>query len=254
MERDRVAAIITNFNMPERADALFEYIADNSEWPCDMVMVDNGSDLVIPGIHSTVKLKKNIQTTGGWLAGLRYAKSLAMLENRKHLAYWFITTSAEFVKESGDPLTSMMEFFLSNGNAVAIHAALTTCSTTAHKRMIARGGEGPRKTFLIDNIASLWRADWFDSVGGFDPALVYSWGLAGEICWKARKEGRGIWIHEGARIKKVAHIGYTMQRMGMSAKERGDLASANVKDILGARYGPDFLRKMNGEFVQSVWE
>src|SRR3970040_1377093 len=98
---DRVAIIITNYNMPERADALFKHISCTVEWPHDVVLVDNGSDLVAPAQYTTLWLPENRQTTGGWLAGLRFAT-----EYEQYFSYWFLITSAEF-NDKIDPLTPL---------------------------------------------------------------------------------------------------------------------------------------------------
>ena len=56
--------------MPERTDALCEHIREYVSWPYSLIVVDNGSDLVAPSQYTTLRLDTNIQTTGGWLAGL----------------------------------------------------------------------------------------------------------------------------------------------------------------------------------------
>ena len=93
---------------------------------------------------------------------------------------------------------------------------------------------------MIDNIASLYRADWFDGIGRFDPSLIYAHGIDLETCWKARQEGRSLWIHQGSVIRKVTDIGYTMDRMGMTATARNSLAQSNMNAVLGPRYGPNY--------------
>lgn len=238
---NRVAAVITNYNMPERTSALVEYIHKNVKTPVDVVVVDNGSDLAEPSEYTTVKLPFNVQTTNGWLAGL---DSL----NKRYYAYWFLITSAEFTAESLDPLTPMVEQLNRDDNAVGVHNALTSDSTTAWKHLITDGTNGYRRTWMIDNISSLYRADWFDEIGGFDPALIYGWGIDLETSYKAREQHRGLWICEDAKIKKVTNIGYTMNRMGMSASERVKLASDNMRDVLETKYGSDWWLRMREEY------
>jgi hypothetical protein len=246
---ERVAAIIVNYNMPERADALAEYIRKYVEWPVEVFLVDNGSDLVPPAKNTTLWLEMNIQTTGGWLAGLEQAR-----DDAPFLGYWFLITSTEFT--DGDPLTPMARLLVEDENAVGIHPALTVDSTTAWMHLITRptpnpslkGGE-PRRTWMMDNIASLWRAEWFDQVGGFDPKLVYGWGIDLELSYLARAEGWSLWVHENCQVKKVTDIGYTMGRMNMSADERTRLAGENMGEVLRGRYGDNWAWKMWEEFV-----
>lgn len=226
----RTAAIITNYNMPERTDALVEYIRKHVKSAVDVIVVDNGSDLVPASQYTTLKLEKNVQTTGGWLAGLDSLQG-------DYFAYWFLITSTEFVEGlSGDPLTPMVRKLESDPNAVGVANALTPDYKGAWGQLITRGGGGCRKTWMLDNISTLYRADWFDSIGRFDPELVYAWGIDLETCYLARKAGRTLWVCEDAVVKKVTDIGYSMNRMNMSAEERRRLAWINMFDVLERKY------------------
>jgi hypothetical protein len=231
--------------MPERTDALCEYIRDHVKaYPVDLCVVDNGSDLVEPSKYTTLHLKENVQTTGGWLAGL---DSL----DQDYLAYWFLITSTEFVADkSFDPLAPMVEKLNSDPQAVGVHNALTVDSTTAWKHLITRGGDGCRQTWMIDNISSLYRADWFDEIGRFDERLVYAWGVDLETCYLARKQGRTLWVCEDAQVKKVTDIGYRMERMNMSAERRRELARENMVQILTKKHGPLGCHKVLNDYIE----
>jgi len=250
---NRVAAIIVNYNMPERTDALCSYIKVHVKWPYDLIVVDNGSDPKYPSEWTTVKLQQNVQTTNGWLCGVAYAKGLASMRKEPYLGYWFMITSAEFVKESKDPLTPIANILLDIPDAVVASPALTKDSTTAHVQMITRGGNDPRRTWLLDNIAALWRADWLDSIGGFPPELTMAWGCDFETCYLARKAGKSIWIHEGTRVKKISDIGYTMDRMGMTAEERGPMAGLEMRNYLVPKYGEDYDARLHKEYTDPKW-
>ena len=76
------------------------------------------------------------------------------------------------------------------------------------------------------------------------------WGVRPETCWMARRDRKTIWVHDGMLVKKVSNIGYTMNRMNMTAIERGRLASAEAQRILGPIYGPDFNEKLGHEWVK----
>ena len=106
---------------------------------------------------------------------------------------------------------------------------------------------------MIDNIASLYRAEWFDGIGRFDPELRYAWGIDLETCWKARQQGRSLWVHEGSRIKKETNVGYQMNRMGMSADDRNYHARANMAEVLERRDGADWWSRMLNEGVSREW-
>lgn len=235
--RKGVAIVIVNYNMPERADALAEYIrAHCGSQDYELILVDNGSDLQPPAKATTLRLTNNVQTTNGWLMGLHYADALAAVRGTKFFAYWFLITSAEFVGDA-DPLAPMLDLLRRDPSAVGVHPAVDA-DVIAWKHLLPRGNGIPRKAWMIDNIASLYRADWFDGIGRFDPALTYAWGIDLEAGYLARKQGRTLWVDERVTVKKVTDIGYKMQRMGMSAEERRVKAEENMERVLSAKYGP----------------
>jgi GT2 family glycosyltransferase len=244
---DRVAVLIVNYNMPERTDALCEAISGRTKWPHDLCVIDNGSDQQPPSRYTMLRLPKNIQTTGGWLAGLNALKE-------KYFAYWFIITSARIPDDQGDILTPMARLLMDDENAVGIHPSLTAESTTGWLHLKNRGTNAPRRTWMIDNIASLYRADWFDSIGRFDPAFIYAWGIDLETCYRARKQGRSLWVDDRVQVEKITNIGYTMNRMGMTAEERGRLAYANMMEVGKRKYGERFWELMTAEGVRDEWK
>lgn len=254
----KVAVILPSYNMPERTDALVEYIRAHAKAPHDIFVVDNGSDIVPPSKYTNVWISANCQTTCGWLAGLDAADRQADESGEPYFAYWIMITSAEFVKESGDPLTPLVELLVSMPDAAVVHPAITKDSTTAlATQMMDRGSGEPRRTYLVDNIAALWRADYLNSIGRFRRELTMAWGVLPESCWMARRDRKTIWIHEGALIKKVSNIGYAMNRMNMTAKERAKLASAEARRVLEPIYGPQFNDKLGHEWVKhgsKEWE
>lgn len=246
---DRVACFIVNYNMAERCDALCDYIAANVKSPIDVIVIDNGSDLQPPSKYTALRLDENVQTTNGWLMGLHYAAALARKRGTPYFAYWFLITSAEFVPCSGDPLAPLLKLLHLYSDAACVHPALSADSTTSweHLKTIGMPG-GYRRVNMIDNIASLYRAEWFDSIGRFDPSLTYAWGIDIETCWKARRDGRTVWVSEPATVKKVTNIGYSMDRMRMTASDREQKAGAQMREVLSARYGADWWNRMLYEY------
>jgi len=238
----KVAAIIPSFNMPERTNALTDYISHHCN-DVEIITVDNGSDHVHRLEHPQVALGENVQTTAGWLMGLHYADCLERKYKGKFSAYWFIITSAEFTDESKDPLAPMVAWLDSHYDAVGCHPALTEDSTTSWTHMKAVG-TGFRQTWMIDNICALYKADWFNSIGRFDPTLEYAWGVDLESCWKARSSGNSLWICDNVKVKKVTDVGYTMNRMGMDAEQRRTLARANMDEVFTERYGANWRKFM----------
>lgn len=245
----KVAVFITSYNMPEAADALYEFIERKTAYPTDIYLVDNASDIQPPAVHTNVWIRPhNKQTTAGWLEGLKAAK-----KNGEYFAYVFVITSADFPETTGDPITPLAELLESDPNAVGVHAALTKDSTTSWTHLITRGGDQPRRTWMLDNIFCMYRADWFDGIGWFDPEMRYAWGIDLETCYQARREGRGLYVHEGVQVRKITNIAYRMERMRMSADERSFLAGQNMRLILERKYGPDYWRMMTQDYIKDEW-
>lgn len=245
----KVAVFIVNYNMPEKADELFEHITRYSKWPIDVYLIDNGSDIKNPARNTNVWIKKNIQTCRGWLRGLKEAKKTKI----KYFAYNFLITSTSFCNNE-DPLSLMIEFLIKNKKAVGIHPALSKESTTNWTQLITRGGNKPRRTWMIDNICSIYRADWFDSIHWFDPKLIYAWGIDLETCYLARKNNKSLWVDERIMVTKITNIAYKMKRMNISAQKRSELASKNMMDVLSKRYGENYMEKMINDFVDDRWK
>jgi hypothetical protein len=246
---DRVAVFIANYNMPERADALAEFIMRKSLTPVDVYLVDNASDIEPPAVNTNVWIKPhNKQTTAAWLTGLKAAQ-----KHGKYFAYVFCITSADFPETTCDPITPLFDLLKENDNAVGVHPALTADSTTSWTQLITRGGNSPRRTWMIDNIFAMYRADWFDSIGWFDPDMRYAWGIDLETCYLARRSGYELYIHEGVQIRKVTNIAYKMERMRMSADERSQKAGENMRFFLEKKYGPDYWQMMTKHYIESEW-
>jgi len=256
VKENRVAMIIPNYNMPERAGLLAEYIRDHVTWPTDVILVDNGSNQAPPSKYTALHLTSNVQTTHGWLMGLHYADSLETFENFKYLAYNFVITSTEILDVEGDFIEKLVQPMLDDSEVVGVHPSLSTDSTTWWKHMINRPTsktDSPlRYTNMIDNICSLYRADWFNSVGRFEPSLTYAWGIDMETSYYARRDGKKIILHDGVQVRKITDIGYKMDRMGMTGEDRFKNAKEQIDVYFTKKYGdntvsrahrvPEFLR------------
>lgn len=245
-ERKRVACFIVNYNMPERAEALYKFLSVRAGYPTDVYLIDNGSDQVPKAEHTNIELPKNIQTTGGWLEGVEIARQ----STYGYMAYMFFITSTELILGLSDNIVKkMVEVLYNDDTAVGVHPALTTDSTTAWEHLKARGGSYLRPTWFIDNIASMYRASFYDAVGGFDRKMIYAHGIDLELCYLARKRGNTLWVNEDVQVRKITDIGYTMGRMGMDAETRRQLATANMVEVLNDKYGVDWANLMYNGFV-----
>lgn len=220
----------------------------------EFILVDNGSDIKEPSGYTTIRTTQNFQTTGGWLLGLKYADFLEEQTGCIFDYYLFSITSTRIPVElnQGDILTPMVHVLDNDHNAVGIHASLTLESTTAWGHLKNRG-QGVRRTWFIDNIFALYRANWFNNIGRFDPALTYAYGVDLETGWKARAAARGIYVDDRVLVEKITDIGYTMDRMNMSAQDRQVNAREEADRILIPRYGHNWQQKLREEFVRDEW-
>lgn len=249
MKGRRVAVILPNYNMPEAADFIAEWLYEDIEWPFDLYLVDNGSDLTEPAENTTVWLHRNMQTCRGWLEGLEASDR----SGQDYFAYWFMITSMKPVSRGIDMLAGLMETMLGGPYVGAVHPALTKDSTTAWEHMKTRMTWGVRPTWMVDNIAALWRADWFNSIGRFDKDMSFAWGVDLETCLLARRHGRSMWIDDRVLVHKTTNVAYDMDRMNMKADKRSKLAYAEMERVLSAKYGPDWSWTVRNEKVEPEW-
>lgn len=249
---NKVAIILTNYNMPERTDAICDHLKSTVRHPADFYIVDNGSDLVDPSRHTNIFLDTNRQTTGGFLAGVDAAKS----SGEEYLAYWFIITSAKFNHLNAvDPLYHLLPLFMSRPDTFAVSPAVKFPKHGAWERWMAprelsKGGSSRRRTWGMDYISVLIDAEKYHKLGGFRPQLTYMWGVPGEMNWQARKHGWKLYINDEYIITKETDIGYEMDRMNMTAQERRENASKQCDDVLIPIYGKDFREKFRYEYLE----
>jgi len=240
-----IGIFIVNYNMPERADALARHLTAHCK-TADVILIDNGSDLMPRADLTNHHIMINVQTTKGWMVPLDIIKQLRVIDNLPPYKYYaFVITSAEILPNARDFVTPITDFMDRNPNTVGVHPALSEDSTTAWDHLKVRDlTENFRKTWMIDNIFSIYRASWFDSIGGFDTDLVYAWGIDLETCFLARQQGRDLYIYQPACVKKETDIAYNMNRMNMTAPERSSKAAENMETILSKKYGSNWFYQM----------
>jgi len=232
--------------MPERTDALVEHIYDTVGLPYEMIVVDNGSDLVEPSQYTAVRLDKNAQTTRGFLAGLDYADQM----DENFFAYWLFITSAEFKNDPRDPLEILMNLMLKDKKTYAVSPAMTF-NTSAWEYWMKPRGTKPRRVYGVDYIAALINAEKLNAIGRFRKELTFMWGVQGECNMLARKNGWHIYVHDGYIMHKETNIGYKMDRMNMTAKDRSRLAGKERVEILEPIYGKDFGKKFRHKYRET---
>jgi hypothetical protein len=232
----RIAAIIVNYNMVERADSIASAIKKNVKWPVDVIVVDNGSDLTKPSKHTAIRLEANVQTSNGWLMGIEYAKALGHAYGYCHMAYWIWITSSDYLTDQGDILTPMAQYMVDNPDVVGVVPSLDKESTTGWDHLFKRGNK-VRDVKFIDNLATLWRAEWFDSIGTYDPDELRGFGVELESSYLARYSGRRVVVDDRVQMRKTSGVAYKMGRMQAKGNIRGDTALKEMRNLLGHRYG-----------------
>lgn len=235
--------------MPERTDTLVEHIHKTVQQPYELFVVDNGSDLVSPSQYSNVMLPKNVQTTNGFLEGLKVAD----LYEDEFYAYWMMITSAEFIKgDPRDPLDLLLPILITDEEAFAVQPAIKFNYKQAWSdAMSPRPEGGLRRTWGTDYISTLFKAQYFNEIGRYRPELTMMWGVPGECNWKARKNGWHIYIQDDYVMRKETDIGYTMDRMNMNKNERKELAAAESDKVLEPIYGKNYRDKFGYEYRQA---
>lgn len=63
---------------------------------------------------------------------------------------------------------------------------------------------------MIDNIMSLYKAQWFDSIGRFDRDLTFAWGIDVETAFLSKLQGKGLYVDDRVEIEKIDNIAYKM--------------------------------------------
>ncbi|UYN89895.1 MAG: hypothetical protein KIT08_01330 [Anaerolineales bacterium] len=223
MPANKVAAIIANHNLSERANALSRAFSVIDG--IDVIVVDNGSR-GFPPVNTTVKLRKNVRLTHAYLAGLAYADGLAAVSGEKYYAYWFLTTSLQFKLMAG--VQGMVEKL--SGDCVYVspryegatrwpHTALAKAGVTRHL-----GGAG------------MYLAEWFDANSRFDPRLTYNWGTDYDTSLKAIAQGKHGLVADDVVMEVSENHGYKAGVHGMSVDEYHREARAEMDAVLSEKW------------------
>jgi hypothetical protein len=252
---NKVAIVLLNYNMPERADDAAANILARVQVPYELIVVDNGSDIMEPADSTTLRLSKNVQVSNGFRMGLAYADAIAAWERIEFFAYWFLITSLQFLpNEDYDPLARLLKPMMDDPKVAFVVPTLTPETVTAWEHMKNRGGSGTRETWGTDfYLGGLVRADFFNGIDRFNPELRFGWGVCSEVNWHARVQGLEILLHEDVMIRKDTDIGYDMGRMGMSAKERRTLSSDETNYVLTQKWGEEALDKLGHEYRKASY-
>lgn len=233
-KNNRVAMVLVNYNMHERCDQIYESILKYVKYPVDFYIVDNGSDIVEPSKYTTIWLRKNIQTTNGWNMGIAYANSIRNTFHFDYIGFWIWITTSSYDIESGDILSPMIEYLNNNNKTMAISPSVKNGDSWNH---LKKNGDIPKEVIFVDNLATLYRTEWFDSIRYFDPNEIRGFGVDIENGILTRYCGYNCVVDHRVSIYKPSGIGYKMKRMNANSNKRCQLALAEMQSILRDRYG-----------------
>lgn len=255
---EKVAAVLLNYNMPEIIEHNID-VLKTSEVPLDIIVVENGSDdefMFTPrdddDVHM-VYLDYNLRATHGYRMGLTYAKSLEALNWEPYFGYFIMTTTGQLLKDGNDPILPLYEFLQEDENAVIIQAAHDESSIGFWSHLKNQGTGKPRQTWMMEHSCALFRADWFDEANWLHPLLPIH-GTDLYYSWQARKEGRGIYVHEGIEMHRHNNNMFELGRAPETdPAERTRLARNSMQKALSLEMGDNWEERLMREFVQEEW-
>lgn len=225
----KIAVIISNYNTPERADALADFVRERSD--AHVIVVDNGSAGEKPA-NTAVALGLNVRLTHSYLMGLAYCDALAATSGREYDGYWFLTTSLAFDECDGDPVEILWDCMERTGS-VYVSPTYRGGSRWPHIMMSGAG-----KSVHIGGVG-MYRADWFNRER-FDPRLTYNWGTDFDASIRAIHEGVHGWVCDGLVMDIHENIGYREGKHGMSVDQYHALARAEMDRVMTEKHPRDW--------------
>lgn len=255
---EKVAAVLLNYNMPEIIEHNIN-VLQKTEVPLDIIVVENGSDeefMFIPDedldLHM-VYLDYNLRATHGYRMGLSYAKALEALNTENYFGYFVMTTTGQVLDNGTDPILPLYEYLKEDDNAVMIQAAHDEESIGFWKHLRSRGSGEPRRTWMMEHSCALFRADWFDEANWLHPGLPIH-GTDLYYSWQARRDGRGIYVHEGLEMHRHNNNMFDLGRAPeQNPTERTRLARGAMLPVLSAELGDNWEERLMKEFVEIDW-
>jgi hypothetical protein len=99
----------------------------------------------------------------------------------------------------------------------------------------------------------LFRADWFDEVDWLDPRL-HIHGTDLYYSWQARRDGRGIYVHDGLEMHRHNNNMFELGRAPEAdPAERTRLARSSMQKALSEELGQNWEERLMKEFVEEEW-
>ena len=231
---NKIAMVLVNYNMPERTDQIYESIVKYVKYDVDFYIVDNGSDLVAPSKYTTIWLRINMQTTNGWNMGICYANTIRNTLKFDYYGFWVWITTSSYNTEENDILTPMINYLDQHPKTMAICPSIKNGDSWGH---LKKEGNIPKEVIFVDNLATVYRTKWFDSIRYFDPNEIRGFGVDIENGILTRYCGYKCVVDHRTTINKPSGIAYRMKRMNADSGKRGQIALKEMQTILKDRYG-----------------
>jgi len=223
--------MIVSYNMPEAVDEIMSSIKStiSHRW----IVVDNGSDIVLPHPKTSVFVEKNNQVMSGFLAGLEQVEAEF---------FWDFATSMQSFQFDSDPITEMLSGFLFE-NVVAVFPAFRS-GASAPTHTIYNQRQEHYHTIPVGAFDGMWRTDWIRS--RIDKRFT-SWGVDIDLGFQARAEGKIMLVDNRVSCEVVEGKGYP-ERRKLSREENNRVENDRMNTILTEKYG-DW---RNAEFLRGV--
>jgi GT2 family glycosyltransferase len=244
-----IVGIVLSYNVPEATDRLVANLQEKcqSDWP--LIVVDNGSDPDKISRHTTDRVLRNNRMTGGFNYGLQVAQ-------RQHPsadAYWFFTHDCYFVSDQC-PLKNSCDWLSRYPDIGILHPSedhRVKCCFDVHHNV--RGGL--KIAAMFDFVCPLFTREAIDAIGGsFNSELYYGWGLDFESSYLARRAGLRVAMNHDLVVMHDTSTTYDLGRDAECQNRQAfyDRALNNMRNVLGAKYGPDWETQFYAQYAEEV--
>lgn len=252
-KKPNVAIILPSYNMHGAVVELKSQIERLVKWPYSLILVENGSESIeLPHIYDVI-LSQNVNTTGGFMAGINHALWLEATGQIPYIeAVWLMTTSATGFPEL-DPLTPMMEFMAHTSRVACVTPGwIGEFTSPVHKALRHRGTGEIRRTW-IGGLNSVWDRRFLEYYRWLPIELPHSWGIDYQLSLRARQRMYSLWVDDRSGIKIEENIGHRLEKMGEPVESRQARARAEMENYMTKRYGPDWLDHVTNDCTNPEW-
>jgi GT2 family glycosyltransferase len=185
----------------------------------DALVVDNGSESPFPG--AALRFEQNLGFTRGFNEAVRRVFD-------RHDA--FLLLNNDIRAEPG--VLDKIEAALARRPRLGI---VSPHCNGPHPCMWKHPTDFVRYVPYVEFVAVAIRKEVFQSVGWLDERFSLGWGVDYDFCWRARRAGFGVGVHDSAGVQHLEHqtIDSTCSRYEYFGRAGGEMHAG-----LSAKYGP----------------